>query len=137
MTAKVSTLPAGSLSDANGKPSPQFVAYLQKLERLLAEAGTLEDVSPVTPGNTDPSVTFRVFTDTDNNVTGTDPGLATQPIGYAGGGTSIFDSFTRLANAVTALYQNDANLDAAIADINTRLTAVENKMNDIIAALTP
>lgn len=122
---------------SSGQMNPDWYPVFKFLETLQP----LSDIdnpsfteTGLTPGNTTVTVTSRTVNDSLNGVAGTDPG--TNPIGLGNsGGTTVNDSFTRLANILNAQYTNDANLATAIGALNTRTTDLENKINDIVSDL--
>lgn len=130
MARTISGLPK-SMAD---KLTAEEIAYLQKIEKN-AQPSTF-DVADATTATTSATLTSRVVNDSLNGVAGTDPGGS--PIGLGNsGGTTVNDSFTRLANILNALYTNDANLLAAIEELSDRVNALVGTVNEIIAAETP
>lgn len=131
VTRKVSALPK-SMAD---KLSPEEIAYLQKIEKYAQPPADF-NVSDASTGTTTATINSRVVNDSLNGVAGTDPG--TSPIGLGNsGGTTVNDSFTRLANLINTAYANDAALLDAIEELSDRLNTLVAKVNEIIAAETP
>lgn len=134
MVATVSALPKGDVLDANGKPNQQFVAFLQKIEKA---ANALPDLSAVTvpaEDDTAATVTTRSWDDSLNAVPGVDAGADPATLGN-GGGTTVGDSFKKIANGLNALYLNDANQEAAIEELSDRVNALRTAVEELRAAL--
>lgn len=135
----VSALPKGSLIDAGGNPSPQMVAFLQKIEKRANEAPDLSGVTDITPGSTAAATTSRTVTDSSNGLTGVDPGGSPVAIGYESGPDSVqllCDNFTILKNLLNDQFANDTNLGDAVDELNARLTALETAFQELRSALT-
>lgn len=86
--------------------------------------------APLTPGSTSASTSARTIDATLNASSGTDNGH----VGYTTI-ANLYDSFEVIKNCLNALYTNTTNLDTAVDALNTRITALENKLNDVIADL--
>ena len=126
MAAFKSKMPAGE------DLSPQMIAWLQSIEKQ-ASAETPFDVDPVTPGSTSVVVTNRTVTDAANVGTGSDNGI----LGAGAAIQTYYDSFTTIKNVLNTFNTNLTNLKTAVDALNVRVTALENKDNEIITALTP
>ena len=126
--ANVSKMPASLTADK----SPEEIAWLQSIEKA-AFLETPFDVDPITPGNTTATVTSRTVTDSANAGPGVDSGI----LGWSGVTQTLYDSFTTIEAVLNTFNTNQANLNAAIAALNARVTALEEKTDEIITALSP
>lgn len=125
--ANVSKMPASLTADK----SPEEIAWLQGIEK---QANAPFTVQSLTPGNTSLSVSTRTISDSANSGTGVDGAT----VGYNLGNAlqSLYDSFTTIKNSLNTLSANDTATQAAVAALNTRVTALEEKINEAIAALS-
>lgn len=129
-TSFKSKMPTGKLIEPEtGVPTTQGSAYLQGIEKGAASSSI--NVDPITPGDTTVTITNRTISDSANSAPGSDSSI----IGYAGDVASLYNSFTTIKNALNSYSANHTNEKAAIDALNARVTALENKIDEIITAL--
>lgn len=105
----------------------KFIESLQPLSDIPAPVLP----GPITPGNTPVSVTPRSVSLSQSGT-----GSVTNVLGWVSpNNQSLYDSFATLQSIITSLSTNDSNAKTAIDDLNSRVTALENKINALIAAL--
>ena len=132
------TIPAQSepISIGGGPVNPVWYDKFKYLERLqpLSEIPAVVLPPPLTPGNTTVAVTLGAITDGGNVA----PGNIQAYIGY---GTptvlqSLYDSFTTIASQFNKTRTDLLAAQTAEAALNARVTTLENKVNDLISALS-
>lgn len=128
--AAVSKLPANWLKDL----PPEAVAYLQKIETQANAAPDLSDVDVPADADTTATVTTRTFNDSLNSVPGVDPGTDPATLGN-GGGTTVGDSFKKIANEFNTVHTNCGNLLDAIETLSDRLNAALAVIEELRAAV--
>lgn len=114
--------------------NPDWYEKLKFLETLspLTDIPAIVPPSPVTPGDTPVTITNRTVTDASNQ----NPGVDTGVLGFGALSQTLYDSFTTIEAVLNSFNTNHTNEKAAIDALNTRLTALENKVNAIIAAIS-
>ena len=111
--------------------SPQMIAYLQRIEKQ-SNTDQPFDVAPVVPGDTSVAVTTAAISDAS-----LPSGTVHNYVSWDGTAASARDSFGTMAFYITAIRADLLASQAAVAELSARVTALENKDNEIITALTP
>lgn len=126
------------IQNAAGSMTQAWFEYFQSLQSFvngLAVTGPSFAVLPLTPGSTAYTPTTGVAK--TSTVTGFTVNVQTFLMYTATLTTQqMADNFTTIADALTKSATNDTAIQTAVAALNTRITALENKENAVISDLT-
>lgn len=108
----------------------KFVESLQPLSDIPPEPPF--PVSPVTPGNT--SVSTQTLS---KSVVGSPTGSAQLTFQYFPNTSQVIaDNYATIYDVFNKQDSNTSSQNTAISALNVRMTSIENKINEIIAALS-
>lgn len=110
-------------------PIQQTINTLNGLSTLTGSISGSFTVTPITPGNTTASITAPAIID----ATGT--GVVTNQVSATGLVAAIKNDMATIAAYINFAMTNGNNQHAAIVDLNSRVTALENKIDAVISDL--
>ena len=122
------------ISLGGGPVNPNWYPALKSLEKLSSITDSISGsfaITQITPGSTSVSVTTPAISDGVNNGTG----VVHNDIGYnstAGTLQSLYDSFTSIAFYINKIRTDLTADQTAVLALNSRVTALENKVDEII-----
>jgi hypothetical protein len=125
------------ISLGGGPVNPTWYPALKSLEKLSSITDSISGsfaIAQITPGSTSVSVTTPAISDGGNNGTG----VVHNDIGYnstSGTLQSLYDSFTSIAFYINKIRTDLTADQTAVSALNSRVTALENKVDEIITDL--
>lgn len=121
----------------SGMINPDWYIVLKFLETLqpLSDIPAPSLPAPLTPGNTTVSVTAHALT---TNITSPSPVVQTQLVfsGVSFPNQTQSNDWATVADVNNKADANESALATAVGSLNTRVIAAENKINDLITALS-